>query len=105
MIRNWKRQSLRILWLLSVSLLLCSFAEACPTCKEGLANADPNHERLVQGYFWSILFMMSMPFLILGGLSTYFYLEVRKARARQQQDHPAGVPAQLGLVTNPMTTS
>jgi hypothetical protein len=36
---------------------------------------------MAEGYFWSILFMMSMPFLILGGLGTYFYLQVRAARA------------------------
>jgi hypothetical protein len=37
----------------------------------------------VRGYFWSILFMMSMPFLIIGGLGTMFYLDVRRARRRQ----------------------
>ncbi len=52
---------------------------ACPTCKDGLAHGQSN---LVQGYFWSIVFMMSMPFLILGGLATYFYWEVCRARAR-----------------------
>ena len=36
------------------------------------------------GYFWSIIFMMSMPFLILTGLSTMFYLDVRRARRRQE---------------------
>ena len=58
-------------------LLLPAIASACPGCSEGL---DGN---LIRGYFWSIIFMMSMPFLILGGLSSYLYLEVRRARARQ----------------------
>ena len=58
-----------------------SMAVACPTCAEGLAN-DPVHANMVRGYFWSIVFMMSMPFLILAGLSGYFYYEVRRARAR-----------------------
>jgi hypothetical protein len=61
-------------------LVVGSVAEACPTCKDGLAATDPARQGLVRGYFWSILFMMSMPFLILAGLSSYFYLEVRRAR-------------------------
>ena len=63
-------------------LVLADSLLACPTCKDNLA-ADPDAANLVRGYFWSILFMMSMPFLILGGLSSYFYWEVRKARAAQ----------------------
>ena len=71
--------------LLGLAAILClllapSLVEACPTCKDSIHN-DANSENLVRGYFWSILFMMSAPFLILGGLSSYFYWEVRKARA------------------------
>ena len=61
---------------------------ACPTCKEGFAEGS-NHANLVRGYFWSILFMMSMPFLILGGLSTYFYLQIVKARIATPAPSPA----------------
>ena len=56
-------------------------ALACPTCKDSLAH-DPAAANLVRGYAYSILFMLSMPPLIFGGLSAYFYWEVRKARAR-----------------------
>ena len=72
-----------------------SAAVACPTCAEGVAN-DPNHANLMRGYFWSIIFMMSMPFLILAGLCSYFYFEVRRARANQVMvDLPAPGPAAL----------
>ena len=67
---------------LAMALLVC-FADtalACPTCKENLAG-DPEAANIVRGYFYSILFMLSMPPLILSGLSLYFYYEVRKARA------------------------
>jgi len=64
---------------LAVSLLLPALALGCPTCKDGLAG-DPAAAGMVQGYFWSIVFMMSMPFLILGGISAYFYYEVCRAR-------------------------
>lgn len=41
---------------------------------------DPAQAGMVRGYFWSILFMMSMPFTILTGLGTYFYFQWRSAR-------------------------
>ena len=69
-------------WLLAILLTVlgAGLVDACPTCKEGL---DENGGNLVRGYYWSILFMMSMPFLILASLSTMFYLDVRRARARK----------------------
>ena len=36
---------------------------------------------IVQGYFWSIILMLSMPFLLLLSLSTYFYILVRTRSA------------------------
>lgn len=53
---------------------------ACPNCKDSLSQNDPTAMGIVQGYFWSIILMLSLPFLVLGGLSTYFYLLVRRAR-------------------------
>jgi len=57
-------------------------AQACPTCKEQIAG-DPAAYNIARGYFWSILFMLSMPVLILTGLGSYFYWEVRRAYAKQ----------------------
>ena len=37
---------------------------------------------MVKGYFYSILFMMGMPYLLLMSFGLYMYREVRKARAR-----------------------
>jgi len=68
-----------------VLLLLAIGSEAafaCPTCKESLAH-DPASAGLARGFYYSILFMVSMPFVIFGGMSAYFYWEVRRARARQ----------------------
>ena len=74
-------------WLILAAALLmvaicAETSVGCPTCKDNLA-ADPAAANMIRGYFYSILFMVSMPFLILGGLSSYFYWEVRKARARR----------------------
>ncbi|MCR9115534.1 MAG: hypothetical protein NXI22_01130 [bacterium] len=73
-------------WRIAFLILLCLFvfgvdaAVACPTCKQAVAE-NGNQEGMIQGYFFSIIFMMSMPFLIFGGLSLYFYILVRSARA------------------------
>lgn len=67
-------------------LLFATLAEACPTCKDSLGATDPQHQGMVQGYFYSILFMMAMPFLLIGTFSSYMYLEVRRARAAQKAD-------------------
>ncbi len=75
-------RSLPIALALALLLLFADAALACPTCKENLAG-DPEAANIVRGYFYSILFMLSMPPLILSGLSLYFYYEVRKARALQ----------------------
>lgn len=61
--------------------LVESVAWACPNCRDALAS-DPNQAHLVRGLFYSIIFLLSMPFLILGGLSSYFYWQVRQARTR-----------------------
>jgi heme/copper-type cytochrome/quinol oxidase subunit 2 len=71
--------------LVILALLLCAdVALGCPTCKDQLAN-DPAAQNIARGYFYSILFMLSMPALILAGLSTYFYLLVRQARRKQAE--------------------
>jgi hypothetical protein len=76
--------------LLTALVLLCLAepALACPTCKDSV---DAHGENLARGYAWSIIFMLSMPFLICGGLSLYFYLLVRSARARQAGQSPPPV--------------
>lgn len=57
-----------------------SVAWGCPNCRDGLAG-DPDQAQFVQGLYWSILFLLSMPFLIFASLSGYFYLQIRRARA------------------------
>lgn len=69
---------------------------ACPTCKDGLAGNDPEHANLVRGYFWSIVFMMSMPFLIFASLGTYFYWQIRRARKPNQLSAAVAYGARSG---------
>jgi hypothetical protein len=70
---------------LALVLLVASFSAACPTCKDNLAH-DPASANLARGLYYSILFMISMPFLIFGSLCAYFYWEVCRARKRQAHE-------------------
>ena len=84
---------------LALCLAFAVVAEACPTCKN---SSEAGAGDLVSGYGWSIVFMMSMPFLILTSLSCYFYYEIRKARRQQILD---GTNPQFGDRQLPMETA
>ncbi|RIK73042.1 MAG: hypothetical protein DCC67_18405 [Planctomycetota bacterium] len=68
-----------------VALVLCAadLAGACPTCKDGVAQNDPQGRSLAAGYYYSILFMMSMPFIILTTFGSFAYRAVKKAEAQR----------------------
>ena len=78
----WRSVGCRLLPAL-LFLLVCLVASevgACPTCKQGLAENGPAAQAMATGYFYSILFMMSMPFLILGTFGSCAYWSIRRAR-------------------------
>lgn len=64
-------------------LLLASVASACPGCKDALETNDPTHGGMVRGYFYSILFMMGTPYLLLATFCGCMYYKVRANRRRQ----------------------
>ncbi len=74
---------------LAAVLLAPHVASACPTCSEGLAANDPEHAGMVQGYFYSILFMMSMPYILLSAFGLYVYQLVKKARKQKEAEQQA----------------
>jgi hypothetical protein len=76
----------RPLLTLALLLVLANAASACPTCKEALAGNGEGAGDLVRGYFYSILFMMSMPFTILGAFSFSMYRAVQKSKADNTSD-------------------
>lgn len=84
-------QPLRRSWLLAIAVMAAMAApvQACPMCSQALA--DGKGGDLIAGFFWSIVFMMSMPFLIVAALALYFYLQVRKARAAQAAAHAMAI--------------
>lgn len=64
----------------AVFCLVSQVASACPMCQESLA-ANKSGGNLINGFFWSIVFMMSMPFALIGSFGLYAWRQVRKARA------------------------
>jgi hypothetical protein len=72
-------RSRRLFPLLALSFVLTfgEVASACPNCKEALASQTGEAAKLKDGYFYSILFMMGMPFLLLG---TGAFLVVRAVK-------------------------
>ncbi len=84
--------------LLFAVLLLGIAGEAwgCPTCKDALAG-DAASANVANGIGISILFMLSMPYLILLALGSYFYWEICKARAalKRKQELEAAVASEV----------
>jgi hypothetical protein len=83
-----KPVSMKILTTIALTVLITfgvvvGSATACPTCKDGISGGDPISIARASGYFYSILFMMSMPFVIVITYGGAAYLSIR--RARQQQ--------------------
>jgi uncharacterized membrane protein len=76
---------------LALVLLIATVAAACPTCKEGVAQNDPQGQALAAGYYYSILFMMSTPYIVLATFISCAYYSIR--RARQQRPEVDEIPA------------
>ncbi len=70
-----------VVFALAVVLLLTSVASACPNCKDAMEKQDPTHGGIVKGYFYSIIFMMATPYLVLASFCGVMYYRVRRARA------------------------
>lgn len=58
-----------------------SVASACPSCQQALSS-DPAQGDLASGIYYSILFMMSMPFAIVGTFATLAYRAVKREQRR-----------------------
>jgi hypothetical protein len=77
-----------VLIAVALFLVLNSVAAACPNCKEAMEKQDPTHGGMVKGYFYSILFMMGTPYLVLGTFCAAMYYRVRRARRAGKPNPP-----------------
>ena len=51
---------------LSLSMATVPVATACPNCKEAVSAQPSEVAGMARGYNYSVLFMVAMPFLLLG---------------------------------------
>jgi hypothetical protein len=67
---------------LLAAVLLPVLASACPLCKDAKSNTDypGGAASLPKGFYYSILLMVSAPFVVVGGLALRIYLAHRRAR-------------------------
>lgn len=83
-----------VVCLVAVTVVLAA-AEAlgCPTCKDGVAESDPEGMNLARGYFYSILIMLAMPFTLAGSFGAYVWREMRRQELeRRASAAAAGTP-------------
>jgi hypothetical protein len=72
-----------ILVLVMLAILAPAIAGACPLCKDAKANTDypGGSASLPKGFYYSILLMVSAPFLVMGGLLFKIHLARRRLRS------------------------
>lgn len=67
---------------LTLVLGATSVATACPSCQSALGN-DSSQGDVARGIYYSILFMMAMPFAIVGTFGGLAYRAVKREQRRQ----------------------
>jgi hypothetical protein len=80
------------LLLLSISIAATTrIVEACPLCADNLASDayGKSPTQLGRGFFWSIIFMMALPFVTVGVVAARIVI----ARRRTGAASPAAAPA------------
>ena len=64
------RRSLRLTTVIALTLLVTTAAPgratACPNCKEAVSAQPSELAGIARGYNYSVMFMVSMPFVMLG---------------------------------------
>lgn len=93
-----------VLIAVALFLVLNSVAAACPNCKEAMEKQDPTHGGMVKGYFYSILFMMGTPYLVLGTFCAAMYYRVRRARRAGKPKAPLAGAAVVPTPVEPAVT-
>jgi hypothetical protein len=79
------RRLVLALTLTVLTVVQAQAAFACPGCKEATSQQGND---LARGFSYSILFMMPIPFLIVGSFGGYaYYVTRQRQRAQATRDH------------------
>jgi hypothetical protein len=67
-------------WLFAAILVLSSAAPAwaCPNCKEAVSLQPADASRMAEGYNWSVMFMLVVPFSMIGTGAMLVHRAARK---------------------------
>ena len=84
---HFRKLTLAILLALGC-LVLPTAAQACPGCAEAQAGQGPGRVNIVRGYQYSIIFMMAMPFLIVGSFGGYVYYTMYRGQSGSDASPP-----------------
>ncbi len=79
-------------------LVLPAIVSACPLCKDAKSDADylGGTASLPSGFYYSILLMVTAPFVVLGTFVTRII--VARRRLRSTKEDPSGAPHRVPLV-------
>ncbi|MBI3988152.1 MAG: hypothetical protein HY347_00900 [candidate division NC10 bacterium] len=69
-----------IFWATALVILIPLAVQACPVCV-GPSSGDPT----ARGFYWGILFLMAMPFAIVGSIAGWLFYVNRRARNRREE--------------------
>jgi heme/copper-type cytochrome/quinol oxidase subunit 2 len=72
-----------IAFVIALFAVVAADALGCPNCKDSVNTSDPDGLNLARGYFYSILFMLAMPFTLAGSFAAYVWREVRRQKQRE----------------------
>jgi hypothetical protein len=74
-----------------VLLGMQTIARACPTCGQALGH-DTAHPGMAKGFYYSILFMMATPYVVLCTFCGCMYWKVRRTRAARALKADPSIP-------------
>ncbi len=88
-----QRISRALLWFFLVAGT--RIAAACPLCADNLSSDvyGKNPTQLGRGFFWSIIFMIALPFLTVGFVAARILIAKRRRRARVASGPPSDLVA------------
>jgi hypothetical protein len=74
------RRARIVLGVVLVAVLLPALVSACPLCKDAKSDTDypGGSASLPKGFYYSILLMVSAPFVVMGGFALRLYLARRR---------------------------
>ena len=80
-----KRPLPSVLWVAGIMLVIPVAAQACPSCVEALRGAAVGN-----GFNVSILFLLGMPFLLVGSIGGGLFFYLRRHELSRQKEHAYG---------------